>query len=395
VGKFYAIPADPGDVRFGAGHATAGLAVGRNGIFVVERSMESCPAVLVSHAPVSGWTHVAVVYRDGRPRLYVDGKFIREGLVSGKTVHSGVGSPPPPVDYMLHFPGIESLTRAAGEPPPPSRGQVFVFEGNFTPAEMADRPLSDAEIAALAARGVPAPEEPVVMDLSRASDGTASALIWQSGSYALGQGKPVAVTVAPTQTLAGPWQVNFQKDRGAPAYIESPELQSLHLNSDPGVKYFSGTAAYTHNLAVPADFLRPDHRVILDLGRVEVLARVIVNGRDLGVVWKEPYRLDVTDAVHVGDNTLEIRVTDLWTNRLIGDEHLPAEGEFGLADERGVEAGGIKRLPDWYAQGKPKPPGGRVTFTTWRFYTQDDPLVASGLLGPVRLLNPVRVVLPR
>jgi hypothetical protein len=395
LGKFYAIPADPGDVRFGAGHATAGLAVGRNGIFVVERSMESCPAVLVSHAPVSGWTHVAVVYRDGRPGLYLDGKCIKEGLVSGKTVHSGVGSPPPPVDYMLHFPGIESLTRAAGEPPPPSRGQVFVFEGNFTPAETFDHPLSEAEIAALAARGVPAPEEPVVTDLSRASDGTDGALVWQSGNYVLGKGKPVAVTVAPTQTLAGPWQVNFQKDRGAPAHIELPELQSLHLNSDSRVKYFSGTAAYTHNLAVPADFLRPGHRVILDLGRVEVLARVIVNGRDLGVVWKEPYRLDVTDAVHAGDNTLEIRVTDLWTNRLIGDEHLPAEDEFGLADERGVEAGGIKRLPDWYAQGKPKPPGGRVTFTTWRFYTKDDPLVASGLLGPVRLLNPVHVVLPR
>ncbi|HEY4246698.1 MAG TPA: glycosyl hydrolase [Lacunisphaera sp.] len=391
VGKFYAIPADPGDVRFGAGHATAGLAVGRNGIFVVERSMESCPAVLVSHVPVSGWTHVAVVYRDGRPRLYVNGKFIKEGLISGKIVHSGVGSPPPPVDYMLHFPGIESLTRAAGEPPPPSRGQVFVFEGNFTPAETFDHPLADAEIAALVARGVPAPEEPVVTDLTRAADGTVNALFWESGNYILGAGKSVTATVAAMQTLTGPWQVDFQKDRGAPSHIALPELQSLHLNADSGVKYFSGTAAYTHNLEVPVDFLRPGHRVVLDLGRVEVLARIVVNGRDLGVVWKEPYRLDVTDAVHAGDNTLEIRVTDLWTNRLIGDEHLPAEDDFGLSDERGVEAAGVRKLPDWYVQGKPKPPGGRTTFTTWRFYNKDDPLVASGLLGPVRLLNPVRV----
>ena len=149
----------------------------------------------------------------------------------------------------------------------------------------------------LAARGVPAPEEPVVTDLSRASNGTAGALVWQSGNYVLGKGKPVAVTVAPTQTLAGPWQVNFQKDRGAPARIELPELQSLHLNSDPGVKYFSGTAAYTHNLAVPADFLRPGHRVILDLGRVEILARVFVNGRDLGVVVR---RKLITDVVNQG-----------------------------------------------------------------------------------------------
>ncbi|MDI1250429.1 MAG: glycosyl hydrolase, partial [Lacunisphaera sp.] len=104
VGKFYAIPADPGDRRFGTGHVTAGLAVGRNGLFVVERAWDTCPAVLVADTKVSGWTHVAVVYREGRPRLYVNGAFVREGLVSGRTVHSGVGSPPPPVDYLLNFP---------------------------------------------------------------------------------------------------------------------------------------------------------------------------------------------------------------------------------------------------------------------------------------------------
>lgn len=394
VGKFYAIPADPGEARFGAGHATAGLAVGRNGIFVVERAMESCPAVLVAKIPVAGWTHVAVTYRDGHPRLYVNGAFVREGLVSGKIVHSGVGSPPPPEDYLLHFPGIEAITRAAGEPPPPSRGRVYFFEGNSAGVMAFDRALSALEIATLAAAGPPAPALPIATEVARGTDGRAGALVWAGGSYSLGGGPAVPAAVPAPQVLSGPWHLAFQPGRGAPAAIELRELESLHLNADEGVRYFSGTATYTHGLEVPAGFVAPGRRVWLDLGRVEVMARVTVNGRDLGVVWKEPYRLDITDAVHAGANRLDVAVTTLWPNRLIGDEHLPAENDYGRSDERGVEVGGIRRLPDWYAEGKPKPPGGRITFTTWRFYTQDDPLLASGLLGPVRLLNPVHIALP-
>lgn len=392
VGKYYAIPADPGDTRFGTGRATAGLAVGRNGIFVVERARETCPAVLVWPHPVSGWTHVAVVYRDGRPQLFVNGELVREGLVSGKIVHSGVGSPVPPVDYMLNFPAIESLTRAAGQPAPPSRGQVFFFEGNFAPAQEYDRALSAAEIQALAGAGVPAPETPVVTEVGR-PDGHPTALAWVSGAYALGSGPAVTVSVPAAATLAGPWHVAFEPGRGAPAAIDLPALQSLHLHSDPGVKYFSGTATYARNLDVPADWLAPGRRVVLDLGRVEVIAEVRLNGRPAGAVWKEPYRLDITDAVHAGVNRLEIRVATLWPNRLIGDEFLPVENDYGLRDEHGKDPHGIVKLPDWYQEGRPKPPGGRVAFSAWNFYDRNEPLVASGLLGPVRLLNPVRIEL--
>jgi hypothetical protein len=391
VGKFYAIPADPGDVRFGPGHATAGLAVGRNGITVVERSSEACPAVLVSDTKVSGWTHVAVVYRDGRPRLFVDGVLVREGLVSGRTVHSGVGSPLPPVDYTLHFPGIESLARAAGEAPPPSRGQAWFFEGNSTPAESLDRALTDAEVAALAARCLPPPALPVASDPERLADGAVRTHVWQSGVYSLDGGTPLPVAVAAPREIAGPWAVAFQKDRGAPASIELPQLVSLHRHADPGVRFFSGTATYRNSFEVPEAWFAPDRRVVLDLGRVEVIAEIVVNGTTLGPLWKEPYRADITTLVRAGVNTLEVRVTNLWPNRLIGDEEFPAEDEFGLADERGQEAAGIKRLPDWYLQGKPKPPGGRVTFAAWKFFQRGDPLLASGLLGPVRLLNPVTI----
>ena len=75
-----------------------------------------------------------------------------------------------------------------------------------------------------------------------------------------------------------------------------------------------------------------------------------------------------------------------WPNRLIGDEQLPPENEYNFAGR------GISRVPDWYEKGEPKPAGGWITFATWKFYSKDDPLLASGQLGPVRLLHPVRRV---
>ncbi len=158
------------------------------------------------------------------------------------------------------------------------------------------------------------------------------------------------------------------------------------------MKYFSGTAAYTRKVSVPAGATADGKRLFLDLGWVEVMAEVRISGKDMGTLWKAPYRVDITEAVRPGDNDLEIRVTNPWPNRLIGDEHLPPENEYGMPTGSRTGGGGqaIQRLPDWYAQGKPKPPGGRVTFTTWRHYTADSPLLESGLIGPVRLRTAVR-----
>jgi hypothetical protein len=390
VGKFYAIPADPGDRRFGPGRATAGLAVGRNGIFVVERALETSPAVLVWPKPVSGWTHVAVVYRAGRPQLFVNGELVREGLVSGKIVHSGIGSPPPPVDYPWYFPAIESMARGARLPVPPSRGQVYFFEGNFVPPAEFNRALSPDELKAIAAAGIPAPSLPVATEIRQEEGGT-RALAWETGAYSLDAGPESRVVVPAPVSLTGPWHVAFQPDRGAPASIDLNALQSLHLHPDPGVKYFAGTATYSRSIDIPADWLATDRRVVLDLGRVEVIAEVFVNGRSAGATWKEPYRLDITEVVQRGTNRLEVRVATLWPNRLIGDEQLPAENDYGLRDEQGNDPHGIVKLPEWFKEGRPKPPGGRVGFTAWNFYDKNEPLIASGLLGPVRILNPVRV----
>jgi hypothetical protein len=119
---------------------------------------------------------------------------------------------------------------------------------------------------------------------------------------------------------------------------------------------------------------------------VEVLAEVIINGTPLGILWKPPFLADITAVVTTGENTLEIKVTNLWPNRLIGDEQLPEENEYIQT----IRGGAIKTLPAWYKEGKPKPPGGRVTFSTWKHYQKDSPLLLSGLLGPV-LLRPATV----
>ena len=132
---------------------------------------------------------------------------------------------------------------------------------------------------------------------------------------------------------------------------------------------------------------RPERRLWLDLGEVQAFARVKVNGKDFGLLWKPPFLLDVTDAVSAGENRLEVGVTNLWPNRMIGDEQLP---EDSLRNPDGT----LKRWPDWLRQGKPSPTG-RQTFTTWRLWKKSDPLLKSGLLGPVRLVPTERIPLPR
>ena len=105
------------------------------------------------------------------------------------------------------------------------------------------------------------------------------------------------------------------------------------------------------------------------------MAEVRLNGKDLGVRWKPPFRLDVTEALKTGQNQLEVKVVNLWINRQIGDEQLPEDSDRN-------PNGTLKSWPAWLAEGKPSP-AGRYTFTSWRLWKKDDPLIESGLLGPV------------
>lgn len=96
TGKSYVIPARPGDELYGDGHAAMALAIGRNGVVLLERTSHSVHAVLVAHVPTAGWTHFAVVYDDGTPSLYVNGEHVRTGLRSGNVVHPGGAAEPAP-----------------------------------------------------------------------------------------------------------------------------------------------------------------------------------------------------------------------------------------------------------------------------------------------------------
>jgi len=153
--------------------------------------------------------------------------------------------------------------------------------------------------------------------------------------------------------LNGPWQINFQEKLGAPTQIIADSLFSWTTYPDEGVKYFSGTAAYTKTFTVSKKMLGSRNRLFIDLGKVGDIAEITLNGKPIELLWKEPFRAELTPALRKGKNNLEISVTNEWTNRLAGDNLNPD-----------------KKVLDSY----PRPFGGA--------YQVSD----SGLMGPVKLL---------
>lgn len=192
-----------------------------------------------------------------------------------------------------------------------------------------------------------------------------------------GSGESIVETPAPAAPLEvkGPWQVSFQSKRGAPATATFDRLMPLNEHSDPGIRYFSGTAVW--KTIFDLSEVPRGGSVFLDLGRVEVIAELKLNGQNLGILWKDPFRLDVTRFLKAGSNTLEVAVTNLWVNRLIGDEQLPPDVEWAGKP--------LAIWPDWFVNQRPRPTKERVTFTTWHHWTKDDALKPSGLIGPVML----------
>jgi hypothetical protein len=171
---------------------------------------------------------------------------------------------------------------------------------------------------------------------------------------------PAAAVETTLATIQGPWTLSFPPNWGAPASVEMPDLISWTASSDPGVKYFSGTATYSTTIRASHSWFHPGQQVFLVLDKVRDIAEVSVNGKPVGLVWAPPYRLNVTGDLKRGANELEIKVTNEWTNRIVGDRLGPPEKRV---------------LP----QAGPAPRAGSA------FFGPREP-AESGLLGSVRLV---------
>jgi hypothetical protein len=152
--------------------------------------------------------------------------------------------------------------------------------------------------------------------------------------------------------VEGPWSLGFTPGWGAPAKVALDRLTSWTESADPGVRYYSGTANYSARFELP-ERLDASQRLYLDLGDVREIAEVRLNGQDLGILWRKPFRVALGEASRPGWNQLEVAVTNLWPNRLIGDQQVAPEK--------------------------------RLTRTNITKFTADSPLLPSGLLGPVKV----------
>ena len=316
----------------GGKYAGVGLAVGRNGVSVIEHGASYFPPVLTYAVPLTGWTHLAVVYRNGQPRLYVNGVFVHEGLKSERI-------PQPSIS-------------AAGEQ----------FKGSLGAILKLPRALSDEEIARLA-KTSPTQSGPPRVSLTRNARGGIDARVDQPGAYEMkfANGKTgkfeVASVPAPIE-IPGPWEVSFDPKSGGPGKVTFDKLEDWILRPEPGIKFYSGKATYrtTFNLP-PSELANKRAALVLDLGKPAGIAIVRVNGKPLGELWLAPWRIDMSAVVKPGVNTLEVDIVNNWNNRLAGDAALPAEQRIGWVYAPIVKV--------------------------------DTPLQSSGLLGPVKIVHEI------
>jgi hypothetical protein len=207
---------------------------------------------------------------------------------------------------------------------------------------------------------------------------------------AVGQTRLNGTNFPETSTLAevsGSWSVHFDPKWGGPASAQFATLDDWTKRAETGIKYYSGTAIYTKSITLPA--LKPGKKVYLDLGKVNHLAAVSVNGKRLGVLWTTPWRIDISAAVRAGENRLEVSVTNVWANRLIGDEKEPSDFEWQHGDMRYSDGLFLKEFPEWFLKHEPRPSKGRYTVTTWNYFSKEVPLTPSGLMGPVKIVSEV------
>ena len=173
-------------------------------------------------------------------------------------------------------------------------------------------------------------------------------------------------------TLNGAWAVSFDPKWGGPEKVTFDHLTDWTTRPEEGIKYYSGIAVYSKTFDFSNAVTNSKNKLYLDFGEVKNMARIRLNGHDLGVVWTAPWEVDVTGIIKEKGNQLEIEVANLWPNRLIGDQQFPDDG---------IKDG---KWPDWLIKNE-KRTSNRYTFTSYNPYKKESPLLRSGLIGPVTI----------
>ncbi|MEW6743216.1 MAG: glycosyl hydrolase [Planctomycetota bacterium] len=364
-------------------------------LFSAERGRTTVPLVLdpagsvfvVFRKPLGTQDHFASLTHDGRPVLDLRaGGAGTQRLVIDKAIYGVLADSVRCVDVTEVLAAkVRSGTLAASATNElggdPAYGVVkelqvdYTLDGKKDSVTVKEGALLLIPQAAMTQRAVAEP----ALNASR----ELQLIAWQGGLYEAktAAGRTVRAEVsepARPLELPGPWEVSFPPDLGAPPRITLPRLMSWTQHDDDRVRHFSGTATYTTLAEVPPSLLGAGRRLQLDLGQVKNLAEVRVNDIDCGILWKPPFAVDVTEALSRGPNRIQIKVTNLWVNRLIGDDRLPRDVEW-------ASGGPLAAWPEWLVEKRPRPETGRLTFTTWHHWSTNDPLPDSGLLGPVTL----------
>lgn len=217
-------------------------------------------------------------------------------------------------------------------------------------------------------------------------------VIFRKQTKDTGSGKSIDVSESIVSEIAGPWKVLFKPVKAQESFeVNMDSLYDWTISADKRLKYFSGTATYSKNVHLTKKEIKDAQAVYLDLGKVGGIVSLKINGREVAVLWKHPFKADITRYVKPGKNVFEIEVTNTLTNCLIGDEQYPLDIKFGRLDYAGKVFRGrwLLEYPKWLYTGD-KRPTERKTFTTYNYYRQDSPLLPSGLLG-----DKIRIIVER
>lgn len=352
-GQNWLVFPQPGHQLYGSQHSGAGLSVGTNGAVVFEHWDCNVAPVLSFKFPEErkDWFHLGLVYRDGRPSLYLDGKLVHSGLKTGKTVHSSFRN----LDTKLFVGTYRDL-----------RENTAVAEQDLTAwAAIEHRPETVASRS----------ETPV--NLKYAEDGRLEFFTETPGSYCfrLSDGTEIEREVEEPQVMDLGKDWNLSVDGGLSSRLLTCLKSWSEMEEEP-YRFFSGSASYARSFYLE-EALAENSRALLDLGRVEVIAEVRVNGQNAGTLWHAPYQVDITPYLLEGTNELEVVVTNQYANRLIGERR--------FADQLHWHGNGVlAQFPKW-VYGENEFSVTHASFTTYSPWDEETPLLKAGLIGPVKL----------